>query len=52
MIDALTPELRERPICREATLVHGPDGTFVGEDELGNRYYENNKNQMGERLHS
>lgn len=31
----------------EATLVHGPDGTFVGEDELGNRYYENNKNQMG-----
>lgn len=34
--------------CREATLVHGPTGTFVGEDELGNRYYENNKNQMGE----
>ncbi len=33
--------------CREATLVHGPNGTFVGEDELGNRYYENNNNQIG-----
>ena len=34
--------------CSEATLVHGPNGTFVGEDELGNRYYENNNNQIGE----
>lgn len=33
--------------CREATLVHGPNGTLVGEDELGNRYYENNDNQIG-----
>lgn len=31
----------------ETTLVHGPDGTLVGEDELGNRYYENNNNQIG-----
>ena len=31
----------------ETTLVHGPEGTFVGEDELGNRYYENNNNQIG-----
>lgn len=34
--------------CSETTLVHGPDGTLVGEDELGNRYYENNNNQIGE----
>ena len=33
--------------CSETTLIHGPTGTFVGEDELGNRYYENNDNQAG-----
>ncbi|KAL3161400.1 hypothetical protein ABBQ32_010290 [Trebouxia sp. C0010 RCD-2024] len=31
----------------ETTLIHGPTGTFVGEDELGNRYYENKDNQAG-----
>ena len=33
--------------CSETTLIHGPSGKFVGEDELGNRYYENNDNQVG-----
>ena len=33
--------------CSETTLIHGPTGTFVGEDELGNKYYENNNNQVG-----
>ena len=33
--------------CSETTLIHGPSGTLVGEDELGNRYYENNDNQIG-----
>ena len=38
-------------LCSEATLVHGPSGTLVGEDELGNRYYENNNNQVGKSIY-
>ena len=36
--------------CSETTLIHGPTGTLVGEDELGNRYYENNDNQVGKEV--
>jgi len=35
-------------ICRHATFIHGPGGTFKGADQNGNKYYERMTEIFGE----